>query len=279
MLVIDTHNLITELVEHSTGVQPMTAMLSGQTAVITGASSGNGRAMAHRFAEHGADIVVADIQEEPREGGVPTHELVEEDTEASATFVDCDVTSIDDLDSAMDAAEEFGGVDTMVNNAGVFRSEDMLSLSEEEFDWLMDINVKGVYFGTQRAAKRMVDTGGGSIINLSSVAGLEGTGPYVSYCASKGAVRLMTYASADALGPEGIRVNAIHPGLIDTKMTTEDVPILGTDAGEAYIESIPSRRAGTPSDVADAALYLASDLSDYVNGESLVVDGGMSSSG
>jgi NAD(P)-dependent dehydrogenase (short-subunit alcohol dehydrogenase family) len=89
----------------------------------------------------------------------------------------------------------------------------------------------------------------------------------------------MTYALASALGPEGVRVNAIHPGLIETKMTTEDVPILGTEEGEQYMETIPSRRAGQPEDVADAALFLASDMADYVNGESLVVDGGMSSTG
>jgi NAD(P)-dependent dehydrogenase (short-subunit alcohol dehydrogenase family) len=167
----------------------------------------------------------------------------------------------------------------MVNNAGIFRGEDFLSVSEEEFDRLMDINVKGVFFGTQVAAERMLDGDGGSIVNLSSVAGLEGSGDFVSYCTSKGAVRLMTYATADALGPEGIRVNAIHPGVIETSMTTDDVPIIGGEEEEAFRQSIPSRRFGTPEDVADTALYLASGLSDYVNGESIVLDGGMVNTG
>jgi NAD(P)-dependent dehydrogenase (short-subunit alcohol dehydrogenase family) len=203
--------------------------------------------------------------------------MVEAETDAGATYVECDVTDRDDLEAAMDAAEAFGGVDVMVNNAGIFRAEEFRSVSEAEFDQLMDINVKGVFFGTQAAAERMQD--GGSIINLSSVAGLQGTGDYVSYCTSKGAVRLLTYSTADALGPDGIRVNAIHPGIIETSMTTEDVPIVGTDEGEAYLETIPSRRFGEPEDVADAALFLASDMSSYVNGESLVVDGGMTNSG
>lgn len=257
----------------------MTELLSGKTAVITGGMSGNGRAIARLFAEHGADVVVADVREEPREASVPTHEIIQEETDAQVTFVKCDVTDRGDLVAAIDAAEEFGGVDVMVNNAGIFRGEDFLSVSEEEFDQLIDINVKGVFFGTQVAAERMQDEGGGSIINLSSVAGLTGTGEHVSYCTSKGAVRLMTYSTADALGPDGIRVNAIHPGVIETAMTTEDVPIIGTDEGEAYLEMIPSRRFGEPEDVADAALFLASDLSSYVNGESLVVDGGMTNSG
>jgi NAD(P)-dependent dehydrogenase (short-subunit alcohol dehydrogenase family) len=255
----------------------MSELLADRTAVITGAMSGNGRSIARLFAEHGADIVVADIREEPREAGVPTHEMVEAETDAGATYVECDVTDRDDLEAAMDAAEAFGGVDVMVNNAGIFRAEEFRSVSEAEFDQLMDINVKGVFFGTQAAAERMQD--GGSIINLSSVAGLQGTGDYVSYCTSKGAVRLLTYSTADALGPDGIRVNAIHPGIIETSMTTEDVPIVGTDEGEAYLETIPSRRFGEPEDVADAALFLASDMSSYVNGESLVVDGGMTNSG
>jgi NAD(P)-dependent dehydrogenase (short-subunit alcohol dehydrogenase family) len=252
-------------------------LLDGKTAVITGASSGNGRAMARTFAEEGADIVVADIQEEPRAGGEPTHTLVSAETDAETRFVECNVTDRQQLETAMDAAEEFGGVDVMVNNAGIFRAETFLEVTEDEFDRLIDINVKGTFFGAQAAGARMVENGGGSIINLSSVAGLQGSADNVTYCTSKGAVRLMTYAVAGTLGPEGIRVNAIHPGLIETKMTTEDVPIIGTDAGEEYMETIPSRRWGQPEDVADAALYLASDLSSYVNGESLVLDGGMTS--
>ena len=253
----------------------MSTLLKDNVAVITGGSSGNGRAIARRFASEGADIVIADIQESPREGGDPTHELIEAETEARATFVECDVTNVDDLEAAVEAAEEFGGVTVMVNNAGIFHSEEFLEVDEDAFDRMMDINVKGVYFGAQAAAKRMVEAGGGRIINISSVAGLEGSGEFITYCGTKGAVRLLTYAMAARLGPDGVRVNAIHPGLIETTMTTEDYPIMGTDAEEDFLQSIPSRRAGQPEDVADTALYLASDLSDYVNGESLIVDGGM----
>ena len=257
----------------------MTDLLTGKTAVVTGAMSGNGREISRLYAEHGANVVVADIREEPRQGGVPTHELINEQTDSDARFVSCDVTSKDDLKEAVETAKDLGGIDIMVNNAGVFRAEDFTSVTEDEFDVLMDINVKGVFFGTQVAAERMIETGGGSIINLSSVAGLNGTGDYVTYCTSKGAVRLMTYSTADALGPEGIRVNAIHPGVIETSMTTDDVPIVGSEDGEAFLETIPSRRFGQPEDVADTALYLASDLSSYVNGESLTLDGGMTNTG
>jgi NAD(P)-dependent dehydrogenase (short-subunit alcohol dehydrogenase family) len=257
----------------------MTDLLTGKTAVVTGAMSGNGREISRLYAEHGANVVVADIREEPRQGGVPTHELINEQTDSDARFVSCDVTSKDDLKEAVETAKDLGGIDIMVNNAGVFRAEDFTSVTEDEFDLLMDINVKGVFFGTQVAAERMIETGGGSIINLSSVAGLNGTGDYVTYCTSKGAVRLMTYSTADALGPEGIRVNAIHPGVIETSMTTDDVPIVGSEDGEAFLETIPSRRFGQPEDVADTALYLASDLSSYVNGESLTLDGGMTNTG
>jgi len=250
-------------------------LLTEKTAVITGASSGNGREMARTFAEEGADVVVADVREEPRQGGEPTHELITEEQDVTARYVECDVTDREQLKDAMEAAEKFGGVDVMVNNAGIFRGDAFLEITEDEFDRLMAVNVKGTFLGAQVAGARMVENGGGSIINLSSVAGLRGSAETVTYCTSKGAVRLMTYAVAAALGPQGVRVNAIHPGIIETAMTTEDVPIIGSESGEALKQTVPSRRWGQPEEVADAALYLASELSSYVNGESLVIDGGM----
>lgn len=121
----------------------------------------------------------------------------------------------------------------------------------------------------------MVESGtDGNLINLSNVVGLSGSDDYVTYCTSKGAVRLLTYSLADKYGPEGINTNAIHPGVIETKMVSEDVPIVGSENEEAFLQQVPKRRFGQPGDIGDAAVYLASDMSDYVNGESLVVDGG-----
>ncbi|UIP00857.1 SDR family oxidoreductase [Halobaculum sp. CBA1158] len=276
----------------------MSDLLSGRVAVVTGAASGNGRAIARRYAEEGADVVVADVREEPREGGAPTVELIEAETDAAATFVECDVRDPAALESAVAAAEAFGGVDVMVNNAGIYRPENFLESTEEQFDELMAVNAKGVYFGAQAAAKRMVarsegddapaasDAAAGDagedphpvIINMSSAAGIRGEGRLVTYSMSKGAVRLFTYALADALGDAGIRVNAIHPGFVETAMTTQDVELVGTETEERMAATIPSGRFGQPEEVADAAVYLASDMASYVTGESLVVDGGMTSS-
>jgi NAD(P)-dependent dehydrogenase (short-subunit alcohol dehydrogenase family) len=251
-------------------------LLDGSVAVITGGSSGLGRSICKRYAAEGADVVVADVREEPREGGTPTHEMVQAEYDVDAAYVECDVTNRADHEAAADAAEELGGLDVWVNNAGVFRAEEFTAVTEDEYDWLMDINVKGTFFGAQVAIERMVDAGtDGNLINLSSVAGLSGSDDFVTYCTSKGAVRLMTYSLADKYGPEGINTNAIHPGIIDTKMVNEDVPIIGSESEEAFLQQVPKRRFGQPEDIADAAVYLASDMSDYVNGESLVVDGGM----
>lgn len=253
----------------------MTELLSGKTAVVTGASSGNGRAIARTFAENGADVVVADIQEEPRLGGTPTHELINEETASTSSFVNCDVTSNQDLKEAILQANEHGGIDVMVNNAGIFaHSEDLFSVDEEEYRTMMDINTKGPYFGSQFAAEKMQETGGGNIINLSSINGDVGTRSNVAYCASKGAVRVMTYALADALGPD-IRVNAIHPGMIETAQIVKDYDHLEEEKRQERLETIPLERQGRPEEIAKAALFLASDLASYVNAASLVVDGGV----
>ncbi len=192
-------------------------LLADQTAVVTGASSGIGRSISLTFAEHGADVV-ADVREEPREGDTPTHELIADRPEATATCVDCDVSSGDDLEATLDEAERFAGVDVLVNNAGIFRTEEFLEVTADQYEHLMSVNVEGAFFGTQLAAWRMIESGGGRIINVSSVAGVVDNGNYVTYCVSKGAIRLLTYAAAHRLGPDGIRVNAIHPGGIETAM-------------------------------------------------------------
>jgi NAD(P)-dependent dehydrogenase (short-subunit alcohol dehydrogenase family) len=250
------------------------ALLADSSAVVTGGASGNGRAIALAFAEHGADVVVADVQREPRTGGVPTDERIQSETDVRARFVECDVSDRDDCQAAVAAADTFGGIDVMVNNAGIIRETPFLEVTEEGFEEVLDVNLKGVFFGAQAAAEVMIERGDGCIINLSSVAGIQGAADNTTYCASKGGVRLLTYSLAAELAPEGVRVNAIHPGYTETAMLTEDVPLAAPDARETLEERIPQGRLGTPDDVAGAAVYLASDLAGYVNGESLVVDGG-----
>jgi len=252
----------------------MTGDLDGKTAVITGGASGIGRGIATKFAAEGANVVVADLHPEPREGGTPVVEAVTE-MGADAIYVECDVTNLDQVRDAIDAADEFGGIDVLVNNAGIYHSKPFVDVTEEEYDRLLAVNLKGAFFAAQAAVEKMLEhERGGAIVNISSVAGLIGSANNSTYSVSKGGVRLLTYALASEFGPSNIRVNAIHPGLIQTEMTTEDIPIFGTDAEERYRGTVPLRRSGLPEDIAEGALYLASDRSSFVTGESLVIDGG-----
>jgi len=255
----------------------MSQLLAGKTAVVTGGASGLGRAISRSFADHGADVVVADIQKAPREGGEPTHEVIAAETDQRVEFVECDVTSRDDLTVAVDAAAAFGGLDIMVNNAGIEQHIDFLEVTEEDFDRLMDINHKGVFFGAQAAAPRLAENGGGTIINMASLAAVR-TGEFEPvYGPSKAAVQHLTYSLADRLGDDDIRVNCINPGWTETQMLA-DSPMGEGEEGkqfEAMVkEMIPAGRFGQPQEVANVALFLASDLSSYVNGERIIVDGG-----
>ncbi|WP_049997920.1 SDR family oxidoreductase [Halococcus sediminicola] len=259
----------------------MSGLLEGRTAVITGAASGNGRGIARRFAEEGADVVIADIQEEDRLGGQPTHELLEAETDVRAAFVECDVTDRESVEDAVGAAEEFGGIDVMVNNAGIIGPQKPLTeVGYEEYRQLMDINLDGVYFGTQAAAAAMIDgDDGGSIVNMSSAAGFEGYSNLTPYSTAKGGVRLFSYAAAGDLGQHDIRVNSIHPGQIDTAMTSEDMASGEPEQNDQATPGIPLGRPGLPKEVGDVAVFLASDLASYVTGESILIDGGLTNTG
>jgi NAD(P)-dependent dehydrogenase (short-subunit alcohol dehydrogenase family) len=248
-------------------------LLDNSVSVVTGGSSGIGRAIALEYASQGSDVIVADVREDPKEEGAPTHEKIVDETDQESAFVECDVSDVGDLETAMEVADELGGVDVMINNAGIWRPEEFLEVTEDEYQQLMDVNLKGVYFGSQVAAQRMVEDGGGCILNLSSVNGIYGNAQYPTYSASKAGVRVLTYSLAHRLGDHGIRVNALHPGAIDTEIGPAD-----QETSEEELEQmramIPLGRQGQPEDVADAAVFLASDLASYVTGTSLLVDGG-----
>lgn len=253
----------------------MPDLLSDSVAVVTGASSGNGRAIALTFAEHGADVVIADVQREPRLDGLPTDEKIAEETESAATYVECDVTQQSHVESAIEAAEQFGGIDVMVNNAGIIDFASFFEETEEQYEKVMDVNTKGVYFGSKVAAEHMLDAGtAGSIVNIASIDGIAGT-EVVSYCGSKGGVISMTYSIAKTLAQTGIRANAIAPGLVETAMTTGDSEEHRGSDPSNRVDGVPLNRVGKPQDIANVALFLASDLASYVNAETVVVDGGV----
>ena len=247
----------------------MSNLLDGAVAVVTGGASGLGRATCARFAEEGAKaVIIADLVPEPREGGASSAELVAE-RGAEARFVQCDVTDAEDVKRVIEAAEELGGVSSLVTYAGILQNDDLFDIDEEAFDRILAINVKGSFLIAQAAAQSMVDGARkGSITLISSIGGLRGSRDSVAYCVSKGGVKLMAYAMGDRLAEHGIRVNVLHPGVIETAMTAGvELKDLGWH--------VSANRIGEPSDVANAAVYLASPLASYVNSTSLSVDGGM----
>jgi NAD(P)-dependent dehydrogenase (short-subunit alcohol dehydrogenase family) len=249
----------------------MPQRLENETAVVTGASSGIGRATARQFAREGANVVVATRHREPRLGGAPTVELIEEEG-GEAMFKQTDVLRLGDLEDAVDAAvEAYGSLDVMVNNAAVFETRPIEEVDEENYDWMMDTNLKGAFFGCQAAIQQMeAQDEGGTIVNVSSTSGLYGLPESSVYCAAKGGVTNLSRSLAYEKGPEGIRVNSVNPGIIETAMTKEDEGELVTLA-----EEVPLKYIGDPEEVATVVAFLASDEASYINGHNLVVDGGV----
>lgn len=251
-------------------------LVKDKIAIVTGGSSGNGRAIARSLAKHGASVViVADTRHDPREGGTPTHELISSESATQAIFVECNVTDLESFAAVVAVADEHGGADILVNNAGITGlASPIATFSEEEFDNVIGVNLKGCFHGSKLVAAGMMERGRGSIINLSSVAGLVASSSSGIYSASKAAVNLLTMALAREVGPYGVRANSVMPGIIDTFMTTRDRNLASGETREAMKLKIPLRRIGTTDDVADVVTYLASDLSSYVSGTMIVVDGG-----
>ncbi len=245
--------------------------LDNKVALISGGARGQGAAEARLFAREGARVVIADIlDEDGRKVEAEINELG-----GQCLYVHLDVTSETEWqDAVASVVGSFGKLDILVNNAGIFKQATVEETSESLWDEIMDINAKGVFLGTKAAIPEMRKAGGGSIINISSVAGLIGTGYSAAYGSSKGAVRLLTKATAIQYAKEGIRANSVHPGVIDTPMTAPN--LLADDASRRHsISRHPLGRLGTAEDVAHGVLFLASDESSFMTGSELVIDGGL----
>lgn len=251
----------------------MTGMLEGKVVVVTGGASGIGRGIALSALRHGARaIVIGDLGEAPREGGETTHAMIDA-AGGKAVFCRTDVTSRADLDALVAAAEAFGGVDLMVCNAGIALPNDGPNLSAENFSKLIAVNQEGAFQSAQAAIAAMERRGqGGSVVFISSMGGLRGASFTTGYCATKGAVNMLTAALADAWGPQNIRVNAVCPGLIQTALVDSSPSV--AQAMEPMRQRMPLRRMGQPSEVGDAVAWLGSDYSTFVTGIALPVDGG-----
>ena len=243
--------------------------LENKVALISGGARGMGDVEAKLFSVEGAKVVIGDVLED---AGRRTEAEINE-AGGECLFVPLDVTSESQWQAAVEAAvSRFGKLDILVNNAGIYRTERVEEISEELWDQVMGINAKGVFLGTKHAIPEMRNAGGGSIINISSVAGLVGNHISAAYSASKGAVRLLTKSTAIQYAKEGIRCNSVHPGTIETPMPAD--MLADQQYRQDRMERTPLGRLGTAQDVAYGVLYLASDESSFVTGSELVIDGG-----
>ena len=252
------------------------ARTAGKVAVVTGAASGIGRAATLLFAEHGIRVIAADID---ADGGAETEKLVR-DTGGEAVFVRVDVSDEDDVRAMVAAAvDTFGGLDYAVNNAGI--DGDLLPLVEQSAtSWhrVIEINLSGVFFGLKHQIPAMVARGGGSIVNISSTAGIRGYPGLAPYSAAKHGVNGLTKSAAIEYGESGIRVNSICPGAIGTPMLMEYLESR-PDMRAVLVDGNPLRRMSEPAEIAQTALWLCSNASSYITGHALVADGGKTVSG
>ena len=242
----------------------MSKRLTDKVAVVTGGASGIGEATVRKFVAEGAKVVIGDLNKERGQA------LAEELGDA-AIFVAIDVTKASDWEEVKkQALEAFGTVDVLVNNAGISVAQSLLTMTEEQYRKILEINQVSVFLGMQKIAPIMIEKGAGSIINTSSINGLKAGS--IGYTDSKFAVRGMTKAASAELAPQGVRVNSIHPGIIETPMTMEGDAV---EQIKAYTNFVPMRRMAQAEEVANLMLYLASDESSYSTGSEFIVDGGL----
>ncbi len=244
----------------------MTGIMDGRVAIITGAARGQGEAEARLLAEHGANVVLTDVLADLGHAAAA-------DIGARALFVPHDVSSAEGWQAVVAATlEAFGRVDVLVNNAAISRPLKLEHTDPEVFDEIYRVNQLGVFLGMQSVLAPMKAVGGGSIINISSVAGLQGTSTLFAYTATKWAVRGMTKSAALELARYNIRVNAIFPGVIDTPINDDNPPGMN----DVLVKTTPMRRMGEPREIAEAVLFLASSASSFATGADFAIDGGMS---
>lgn len=242
------------------------ALLNGRTTVITGGAQGLGLAMAQVFAEEGARVVIGDVDLESAQAAAD-----ELGGAAVATAVKCDVTSAEDVNALVRVAlDTYGTLDVMVNNAGITRDSTMRTMTDDQFDQVIAVHLKGCWNGTRAASAVMREAKKGAIVNMSSLSGKVGMVGQTNYSAAKAGIIGLTKAAAKEMAHHGVRVNAIQPGLIRTAMT-EAMP---QRIWDAKMKEIPMHRAGEPREVATVALFLASDLSSYMTGTVHEVTGG-----
>lgn len=244
-------------------------MLKGKNAIVTGASRGIGRAIALKFAELGANVVLnyrSDVNS--------VNEVIKEieSKGVKAVAIQGDVSSFENAKKIIDGAiENLGSVDILVNNAGITKDSLIMRMKEEEFDQVIEVNLKGVFNCVKHAVPVMMKQRSGRIINISSVVGLSGNAGQANYAAAKAGIIGLTKSIAKEIASRGVTVNAIAPGFIATDMTD----VLSDKVKETIKDNIPLKRLGNPEDIADAAAFLASDMASYITGQVISVDGGM----
>ncbi len=248
--------------------------LDGKIAVITGGASGIGFAACKKLAQYGATVAMLDVNEEL--GKESANKIVSEG--GKAEFFKCDVTSAENCEAVVNSIKEkLGRIDVLFNNAGVTVRKSVVGLTEKEWDFVINVSLKGAYMMSKYVIPVMAEGGGGSIVNTGSGWGLKGGDDAAAYCAAKGGVVNLTRAMAIDHGKQNIRVNSVNPGDTDTPLLREEGRQLGIEEGAFLKMSAagrPLERLGTPEDIANAVLFFASDLSTWITGAALVVDGG-----